>query len=310
MEDMSGHEITNSPQLRLIGIAARQWGLVTADQVVGCGLHRDTARRWAREGKIDRLRTGIYRLPGFPDSYEQGVMAAVLAGRPSAVASHATAARLHGLDGFDRTAEIHLLSPRGGRVTGTQRHQTTSLARIDRQVINRIPATTPTRTLIDVAGTVSRARLEQALESALRKRITSLALCRQRIRVLCRPNTRGPVALRALLQMRGDVPATGSLAETEFLQLVRAGGLPEPERQYPVGHRLLDFAWPLVRVGAEIDGAETHTGQSALDRDLVRQNAIVLEGWLILRYTAVRVRDPQAHHTILEELRRAHQLAA
>lgn len=307
---MSRSEIRNSPQLRVLALAASQWGLITLQQWVRCGLHKDTAGRWAREGKIDRIRPGVYRLPGFPDCYQQRVMAAVLAGGVGTVASHGTAARLHGLDGFDRTAEIHVLSPRGRRVPGTRHHQATTLARIDRQTVDRVPATTPTRTLVDLAGSAGREDLEQAFESALRQRLTSLALCHQRIDALTRPGSRGPHAMRAFLRMRGDVPATASLAETQFLQLVRAGGLPEPRRQHPVGRRLLDFAWPDVLVGAEIDGAETHTGSAALDRDLVRQNSILLEGWLILRYTALRVRNPRAHPVILDELGRALRRAA
>jgi very-short-patch-repair endonuclease len=51
----------------------------------------------------------------------------------------------------------------------------------------------------------------------------------------------------------------------------------------------VDFAWPTLRVAVEIDGAETHASASALDRDLRRQNRIVLAlgpaGWILLRFS-------------------------
>jgi very-short-patch-repair endonuclease len=65
-------------------------------------------------------------------------------------------------------------------------------------------------------------------------------------------------------------------------------GLPDPQRQVPVligGRRYrLDFAWPEIRLAVEIDGAAVH-GPGQLGADLRRQNAIVLSGWTILRFT-------------------------
>ncbi|HEX9530969.1 MAG TPA: DUF559 domain-containing protein [Acidimicrobiales bacterium] len=299
---MRRSETTKSPQLRLVRIAAGQWGVATLAQAVGCGVHHDTMQSWARQGKIERLRSGIYALPGFPGCFEQRLLACVLAGGPRTVASHHSAARLYGLDGFDRTSELHVLTPRGVRVKGARAHQTPDLARHDRQTVSGIPATSPTRTLVDLADVVDRVELEQALECALRRHLTTVAFATRRAAALTRRGARGPYLLGLLLARRGDVPATSSMAETVFLQLVRAAGLAEPVRQHPVGRRLLDFAWPPARVAVEIDGGEAHVGRAALDRDLVRQNAIVLEGWRILRYSATRVLDHRLHPQILTEL--------
>src|SRR5262249_16892342 len=82
-------------------------------------------------------------------------------------------------------------------------------------------------------------------------------------------------------------PATGSDAETLFVQLVRTAGFPDPVRQYWVvlgGRRYrLDFVWPALRLAVEIDGAAVH-GPDHLPPDLRRQNQIVLDGWMILRF--------------------------
>ena len=81
----------------------------------------------------------------------------------------------------------------------------------------------------------------------------------------------------------------GSDAETRFLQLSRAAGLSDPERQLRLllGGRwvLLDFGWRRIKLAVEIDGAEVHARADSLGADLRRQNRIVLDGWHILRFT-------------------------
>jgi very-short-patch-repair endonuclease len=73
-----------------------------------------------------------------------------------------------------------------------------------------------------------------------------------------------------------------------FLQLLRAAGLAQPVRQYEVRvgdeRYFLDFAFPERRLCVELDGEEAHTG-AAFQRDRSRQNALVLLGWTVLRFT-------------------------
>jgi very-short-patch-repair endonuclease len=62
----------------------------------------------------------------------------------------------------------------------------------------------------------------------------------------------------------------------------------DPVRQYRLilgGHAYrVDSAWPGPRLAVEIDGAAVH-GAGQLSSDLRRQNAIVMDGWVILRFT-------------------------
>ncbi|WP_306436959.1 endonuclease domain-containing protein [Rhodococcus sp. 06-235-1A] len=46
---------------------------------------------------------------------------------------------------------------------------------------------------------------------------------------------------------------------------------------------LVDFS---ARVIVEIDGREFHTDPATFDNDRRRQNELVLDGWLVLRYSA------------------------
>jgi very-short-patch-repair endonuclease len=52
-----------------------------------------------------------------------------------------------------------------------------------------------------------------------------------------------------------------------------------------VGGARLDFAYVSARVFIEIDGFEAHGTPRALQRDLTRQDELVVLGWRPLRFT-------------------------
>ena len=48
---------------------------------------------------------------------------------------------------------------------------------------------------------------------------------------------------------------------------------------------VLDVAFPAARVAIEVDGWAWHSGVDRFRRDRQRQNALVLAGWTVLRFT-------------------------
>jgi very-short-patch-repair endonuclease len=52
-----------------------------------------------------------------------------------------------------------------------------------------------------------------------------------------------------------------------------------------IGICYLDMAFERERVAAEVDGWQYHCDRSVFETDRVRQNALVLDGWLVLRFT-------------------------
>ncbi len=55
----------------------------------------------------------------------------------------------------------------------------------------------------------------------------------------------------------------------------------------------LDVAWPSARLCVEVDGKAYHSSASAFERDRVRQNLLMLDGWLVLRFTWAQItREP------------------
>ena len=139
-----------------------------------------------------------------------------------------------------------------------------------------LPCTHGQRTLADLAASLSDAVWEQALESALRKRLVSIDAVTGNPRVLGR--------------RPAGAPPTESLLETLMVQLIRAApALPEPVRQLWIdaaGARL-DLAWPQLGLFIELDG-QHHKGQPVYDAR--RETAVVAAtGWLCGRFTWAEV---------------------
>jgi hypothetical protein len=99
---------------------------------------------------------------------KQAALAACLWAGDNAVASHRTAGVLWELDGvMEDRVEITVTPPRSPRSPLVIVHRSLQLPRADRVTLGVIPVTSPTRTLIDLAGCLADEDLEAAIECAL-----------------------------------------------------------------------------------------------------------------------------------------------
>jgi very-short-patch-repair endonuclease len=141
--------------------------------------------------------------------------------------------------------------------------------------------------LIDLAGELDDLVWEQALESALRRRLTTI----RDVERAARGCQRGVARMRRVLALRpAGTPPTESLLETLMVQLARSvAGLAPPMRQVRVSNSYgefvarVDLAWPDLGLFVELDG-QHHKGQPVYDAR--RETAIVAAtGWLCGRFT-------------------------
>ncbi|HVE63168.1 MAG TPA: hypothetical protein VNB94_05145 [Mycobacteriales bacterium] len=129
------------------------------------------------------------------------------------------------------------------------------------------------------------------LSSAVQKGMTTAD--RLRGAVLAWPSIAGRARLLLLI---ADIDG-GSRSELECAVLdgVRRSDLPIPQRNYALlieGRRLwLDMCYPALRIAIEIDGKAYHVLAEDWEDDLERQNDIVLDGWLILRFSTRAIRE-------------------
>ena len=57
---------------------------------------------------------------------------------------------------------------------------------------------------------------------------------------------------------------------------------------------VIDFGWPTLLKGVEVDGLDAHSGPAQLENDLRRQNALLDAGIELRRFSAREVRrDPK-----------------
>jgi very-short-patch-repair endonuclease len=276
-------------------VASTQQGCITTGQLQACGVTGNTITRKVRRGELVRQSYGLYVVAGMEmvTAWDQQAWLAVLSAGPGAALSHRSAARVWDLDGVairGPSADlVELTAPRARHHGGPGVHRRPDLPNADVTVFNGMPVTTVLRTLVDLGWVVGPDRLERALESALRRKLVTVAGLQHRV-VAERGQARvGPAVLdKVLLRRPPGAPATESDAETLFVQLARRAGLPDPIRQHvvAVGGRVirLDFAWPAVRFAVEIDGAATHANAEALNHDLRRQNGLALR-WHLVRFT-------------------------
>ncbi|ORB71080.1 hypothetical protein [Mycobacterium scrofulaceum] len=213
-----------------------------------------------------------------------------LATGTSVAACMGTAAAVHGFD-TEATTDLHVLNPRGRRLRSADGLVVHRRAGAPLSVVADRPVTTPAWTAIEVARGLPRPRALATLDAALRSGTSGLADLRQALNR--QAGRRGVVTVRELLGLAS--PLAESPMESEARLVMIDGGLPPPVLQYQVtdlqGYTWrLDFAWPELRVGAEYDGVDWHSGPEAFLRDRRRSAALQDLGWVVVPIVAGDVR--------------------
>jgi hypothetical protein len=281
-----------------------QGGVVTSSQALTF-LTRRAPEAQLNIGELQRIWRGVYG---------RGEMTAALRPRgldlaagTTVVACMGTAAAAYGFD-TERTTELHVLNPTGGQLRSghglvVHRRQSAPLTSVGGR-----PATAPAWTAIEVARGLRRPRALATLDAALRSGTCSRESLEQAVKQ--QAGRRAIVTLRKLLAVAS--PKAESPMESEARLVMIDGGLPQPFLQYEVVDlqgRIwrLDFAWPELRVAAEYDGVDWHSGPDAFLRDRRRSSALQELGWLVVSVIAedVRYRPGQLVRRLETHLRRA-----
>jgi very-short-patch-repair endonuclease len=268
----------------------RQHGVVTRAQALEAGLSSRGLERMVRAGELVPLARGLYCSAAVPVGLEQLAMGACLL--TGGVASHLTAAVLHGLEGIRPGRLVEVTVPHGRRLWlpfGCV-HQARHLDAVDVVRVQGIPCTGPARTLVDSADQLTIAQLTEAVDGAVVAGLTTpggLRAARERAGL---PRV-GGAALEIVLATWTPGPDPGSVAEMRLLREMRKRGFPEPERQVVVRDERgrfvarVDFAYRLWRILIEYDGRRRH-----LNPHRPRENRLAALGYTVLVATAEDLR--------------------
>jgi predicted transcriptional regulator of viral defense system len=266
-------------------LAERQHGVVAARQLATIGLSRNAVSARAQAGRLHRVHRGVYAV-GHPVLTVNGRrMAAVLAAGPGAALSHASAAALWEIRPTSATRiDVSVRSAAGrGKRPGLRIHRAARLRDDEVTEHHGIRVTTPARTLLDLAATLTPRALERALDEAEIKQLydrTSLdALAR------AHAGERGAAALKRAIDDDGDPTVTDSELEELMLALCDEHGLPRPRPRAWVAGLRVDFLFAASRLVVETDGYRYHRTRRAFERDRERDAILARAGYRVLRFT-------------------------
>lgn len=277
--------------VRIATIAAAQRGRVARGQLLACGVSPDAIKRRIRAGRLERIHLGVYGLPGTTELPLAAEAAALLACGMEAMLSHHSAATLWRLrPGVARPVHVTIPGPRGPRSpAGVVVHRSVTLSATDIATCEGLPITSPARTLLDVAATLTDREVELMLDEGLfvRRILTPAQLQERLARAGGHP---GRARLARVAGGHTRSTKTDSPPEDRMLVLIRAAGLPEPRLQVPVLGYRLDFLWPELRLALEVDAYGTHGSRTRFESDRRRDARLLTEkGIIVLRVTKAAV---------------------
>jgi hypothetical protein len=229
-------------------LAASQHGVFHRSQAADLLLTNKQLAGLEQRGTTRRLDRDIFAVTAAPASWHQGLFAASLAGL---VISHRSAAELHGFDGFSAGSRfIHASSERqvgyktlhlGKRSLAP--HKIVGLVPHMIALVNKIRVTNAAVTLAMLGLELSAEKLEQALDSVLRKGASERWILESTVE-LRQLRFHGARHLAKLLDQSGRAgPVPESWFERRLANMLRAAGLPPLQLQHQVGQFRIDGAW-------------------------------------------------------------------
>lgn len=158
----------------LYAAAAAQEGLFSTPQAAAAGYSPQLLAKYLKNGRVERVRRGVYRLVHFPAGEHEEFVAVWLWSEGQGIFSHETALALHELSDV-LPSRLHLTLPaawvrRRFRVPkGVVLHHA-DVATRERAWVGAVPVTKPLRTIEDcIAAHVSPEVIEKAAQDARRR---------------------------------------------------------------------------------------------------------------------------------------------
>lgn len=289
--------------------------IATTEQLLGAGLTTRNLEIGVSAGLVHRMRRGVY----IPMHQWQGrktwvqerlvLSAHILQFNGQHVYSHFSAARLHGLHVWNSSPLIHISSPYNSSPSRTAADVVMhSLEVRDEDLVEKVihglgPVrfTSLERTVLDCATLAPFAQAVVIGDSAF-----TVGLNFQVLEKLLE----GAVGRRGIRRARRAIRSLSRTSESagETRTRLIIGELPieQPEQQYWIstnnGTFRVDFVWRGIRLILEFDGDTKYfdfgdSPEQALIKERERENALIEEGWRIIRVKWKHLDDPESLKT-------------
>jgi hypothetical protein len=265
---------------------------VTYERLVAAGCTRDVIRGLRTRGALIPIHHHVFAVAGAPSSYEQTVLAAVLAVGKQAFASHETGARLMGLPLPGPAAlEVTTMYERCPSVPGVRLHRWGLLEDGYVCTLGAIPTVCSELVIIGLSSRHTLPVLGSMTDEALRRRLTTASRIAYVAERLGRAPGRSPKRIAEMLDRRvPGVDTNESVLEDFISYALHRFKLPRPVSQYRqvVGGRArrIDHCYPDRCLALEAKGFEYHGGRERFDDDALRGNELLLAGYRVLTFTS------------------------
>jgi predicted transcriptional regulator of viral defense system len=281
-------------------------GIVTTAELAAAGFSCDRIRVLARRGDLYQVGRGVYangprarEILAIADGRQLLQLAAAVAVRgPGTVVSHESAAYLHSIDLLAAPQAATLTCPpgRGWSAGPSVRLHAAALPAEHVTTMARLPVTTPARTVVDLARTLSFRAGVVTADSALRGKL----ITRAELTAVLATCSRWRGARRAA----DVIEFADGRAESALESIARVAfadcGLPPPDLQVwlggtvePVGR--VDFYWKQYRTIAEVDGAIKYADPQRARAQLRRDSLLRDDGFEVVHFTWQQITQTPEH---------------
>ncbi|BBY86629.1 DUF559 domain-containing protein [Mycolicibacterium tokaiense] len=257
----------------------RHDGVITTAQARQAGLSQDAVNRRLRSGRWRRCSSGVYFAEDHAFTDAARIRAGVWAYGNDAAASGLTAAWWHQLIPVPPSI-VEVTVPRNRRLA---HRPGTRLRRRDltpADVVEHRGLRVTSLDLTSIEAPVRRGGGPAILDTALQRHTELPRLWSTHLR---NKGRHGSPRARIYLQAAGD--NTRSKAERLFISLLKRHHITGWVANHHVGEYVVDVAFLAAMVAVEIDGLAHHSDAVTFGKDRTRQNALILMGWRVLRFT-------------------------
>jgi hypothetical protein len=278
-----GHK-SDTVDLRVGAIAARQHGVIMLVQLEEVGFTRYGVAKRAKRGTLHRIHRGVYAVGHWGLSLHGRFMAAVLACGEGAVLSHGSAAVLWDLlKPLEGPVHVSTRSTSGrSNRPGIHLHRAPSLRAPSLEEPSPSPSSLPIR-----GGRRGR------LLTTYRDNIPVTTVARTIEDLRHSPYVAPHLTRRATRQaeLKGhrlegiEADRTRSDLEAAFLALFLHHRIPPPEVNPKLGRWEVDFLWRSQRLVVEADHWTYHRGSVAFEADHERDLDLRRQGYAVHRFT-------------------------
>src|SRR5882757_87181 len=263
----------------LADLLCRHDGEITFDQAVECGLSKYAIHRRVQSGVWRRCSRGVFFVADRPFTDAARIRSTVWGLGAQATASGLAAAWWLEVTRFAPDV-VEVTVP---RVSNHPRRPGTRVRRRNlcaADVVERGGLRVTAMPLTVIEAAVRRGGGPKLMDSALQRHVELRALWDAHLR---NKGRHGSPATRRLLQTAED--GARSAAERLLIQLLKTAGITGWKANYPVAGYKVDVGFRDCKVALEADGLAFHSDSDDFHNDRIRQNAITLSGWQVLRFT-------------------------